>query len=537
MDNVKILLAGVAMVFSISIATSSQANGNATTSTKQYFDLGGFAAPLSAESYFDGAYLGIGAGAAHAWPDIKSSYSEYVIDLPIGNKSTAHNFNHGEYNLNADVFAGYGRTFHSLYYFGGEIFANYFNSKMEGTHSFSATWGVPPGPGPRMTTDVKSPYSFGGNLRAGYLVWPRMMFYVLFGLNYAKFDVNSEVIDTTPASLIWKPVINKFNKWQLGFMPGIGVETNLTDHLLLGAQYTYTFFPSFDHSTSFIDGWWFNPDVSVQVDLKTKIRPKSDLLTLRLSYLFNSNSETLGTLPVVQVKSNFDGAYFGVGAGAVHIWPNAKSSYSALEDVIEYPEYPEKSSHDFRLGGYNLTADVFAGCGKVFQSPYYLGGEIFANYFGSKAKGSHDLIHDTYGNILNMMTTVKNPYSFGGDLRTGYLIWPRMMIYVLFGLDYAKFDVKSEAIDSGEKSISRMLITNEFNKWRLGYMPGIGMEMGLNDRMSLRAQYAYTFYPSFSHDTSIRDPGRQNFSPSTVSLKTKIKPYRDTFTVMLSYLF
>ncbi|KPJ67490.1 MAG: hypothetical protein AMJ43_04340 [Coxiella sp. DG_40] len=226
-------------------------------------------------------------------------------------------------------------------------------------------------------------------------------------------------------------------------------------------------------------------------------------------------------------KPYFNGAYIGVGGGVVQGLSDVESAYKQCHYTSVYLY----STHDFKSGGYGFNANIFAGYGKTFRSSYYLGGELFANYLSLKMKGSHDYYVIGPWDDLTMSTEVKNPYSFGGDARAGYLVSPRTMLYVLFGLDYARFNVKSEAQAKGWDSLSYKLITNEFNKWQLGLMPGIGMEVGLRDHVSLRTQYTYTFYSSFNHDVSLKA------DLATVNLKTKVKPQRSKFTIMLSYLF
>ena len=120
------------------------------------------------------------------------------------------------------------------------------------------------------------------------------------------------------------------------------------------------------------------------------------------------------------------------------------------------------------------------------------------------------------------------------------------MIYVLFGLDYARFNVKSRFGYSGsfQERIAPPVysfsgdINDEFNKWKLGYMPGIGIETGLTDHVSLRVQYAHIFYSSFSHERSF-DYNNESMPVIITKEKitTKVKPSSGLFTVKLSYLF
>jgi len=203
---------------------------------------------------------------------------------------------------------------------------------------------------------------------------------------------------------------------------------------------------------------------------------------------------------------------------------------------------------------YKRQGNIFAGYGRTLNKSYYLGGEIFGNCFSSTLKKSNgSLYHQTVLppeillGISNISSTVKNRYSFGGDIRAGYLVSPRTMIYVLFGLDYARFNVKSGFGYSGSLVenpptppiyLFSGQINDEFNKWKLGYMPGIGIETGLTDHVSLRAEYTHTFYSSFSHTVNYTCHTTSEYVVDChATLKTKVKPSRGLFTVKLSYLF
>jgi len=228
-------------------------------------------------------------------------------------------------------------------------------------------------------------------------------------------------------------------------------------------------------------------------------------------------------------KSCLDGGYIGVGSGAVNAWSGVESSYNVYTTLGDLT-----SAYDFKLGEYGFNANIFAGYGKQFYSLYYFGMEIFANYFNPKMEGFHSYVTSTGTYDLNMRTKVENSYSFGSDARIGYMVSSRMMIYALFGLDYAKFNVENKAVDSGTAAASNKLITNKFEKWKMGYMPGIGIETCLNDHMTLRVQYSYTFYDSFNYSTSFEDP--EGFGgPTIVSLKTKVSPHRNMLTLMLAF--
>jgi opacity protein-like surface antigen len=231
----------------------------------------------------------------------------------------------------------------------------------------------------------------------------------------------------------------------------------------------------------------------------------------------------------VPAQPYFDGFYAGLGGGVVSSTADTKTTFTI--DQVAIPTYLSgngtrifSATKKMDLGKHGVNGNVFAGFGRTLNSSYYLGGELFGNLFSPKMKGS---VTSTY---FNISTEVKSPYSFGGDIRGGYLIYPKVMLYVLFGLDYAKFKVDTSAWYTTTGSMS-----NDFSKWKLGYMPGLGVEIGLCEYLSLRAQYTYTFYPSFSHSSVKIFPRPPNKYDDT--LKTKVDPSRGLFTLKLSYLF
>jgi len=248
-------------------------------------------------------------------------------------------------------------------------------------------------------------------------------------------------------------------------------------------------------------------------------------------------------------KPYFDGFYLGIGGGVVSstaVVDGAVNGYVHMPDGNDFVKFNGSHSADF--GKHGLNANIFVGFGKTLKSSFYLGGELYGNYFTPRIKGSYDYMVKNGMTVDNQYPAsgsakIKSPYSYGGDLRIGYLFTPKTMIYVLFGLDYAKFDVENEmaagAVIGGNNFVTN--ISDKFSKYLLGYMPGIGIETALAKHLSFRAQYTYTFYPSFSHDATkdgiFIDQKFERPFPYKIDMKTKIKPSRGLFTIMLSYLF
>jgi opacity protein-like surface antigen len=219
-------------------------------------------------------------------------------------------------------------------------------------------------------------------------------------------------------------------------------------------------------------------------------------------------------------KPYFTGPYVGAGVGVVSQTAKSNIDYDARPRDLAFVTLLEK---DIDLGKHGINANVFLGLGHTFNSSYYLGGELFVNYFSPEIKDKLDV-----GSPFFYSTKINDPYSLGADIRLGYVIFQRIMLYGLIGADYTKFKIKN-AIFSGIYTIPQN--SDSFNKYLWGILPGIGVEVGLTSHISLRTQYTYTFYPSFS-DTVTLPP-----AAATLIVKTKIKPSRGLFTASLSYLF
>ena len=96
-------------------------------------------------------------------------------------------------------------------------------------------------------------------------------------------------------------ITNQWHANKLGYFPGIGIETILSDHLSLRAQYTHTLFSSFDYTTKATlnypdiihpepersDVYYYYIRETTPKKLTTKITPNRDMFSLILSWYFN----------------------------------------------------------------------------------------------------------------------------------------------------------------------------------------------------------------------------------------------------------
>ena len=240
-------------------------------------------APVQEPEYFNGFYLGVGAGLAKPNAkvqydyDIEESISDDIDDFDLLAKSN----DSGKYGFGASIFAGFGKVFDSTTYLGAEIFGNYFEPDMTLSSSTFITSDEETVSASLKTT-IENDYSYGILARAGYLFSPKTMFYVLFGVELSEFDVKSAAtfdgFDETVGHGADEELttVNKFDTTKIGYLPGVGMETVIDDQITLKMQYVYAFYSSFKHT--------FNYSNNIEKTYTTKVDPSRGYLSLMLSW-------------------------------------------------------------------------------------------------------------------------------------------------------------------------------------------------------------------------------------------------------------
>lgn len=199
----------------------------------------------------------------------------------------------------------------------------------------------------------------------------------------------------------------------------------------------------------------------------------------------------------------FDGFYLGIGGGLHHTTADAKAM--VVDEIGGYvnspgqtgPSYPLSVSAD--MGTISGVAQGFIGFGKTFSQNKnaYVGIELFGRYTPTSMSMSQTSQIAYDDEIMASATTegkLTNDYSFGGDVRLGYLITPKVMAYVLAGVDVGEFNYKIHHMASMYGAPTYLDYSTDKDTWQYGFMPGVGIEAMLNDHVSLRAQYTYTFF-------------------------------------------
>jgi len=208
-----------------------------------------------------------------------------------------------------------------------------------------------------------------------------------------------------------------------------------------------------------------------------------------------------GSTPATAEPNYFDGFYIGAGADMQHTTGDVKND---TKQGVSTSRINLSRSIDYDIGETDFGGDINLGYGKTFKiqySKYYAGIELYTRYAYDNPTINNNNSYSISGYTIDNLVTqinIKNDFSYGTALKLGYLITPKSMFYILAGMEYTKFDidethtnvVNTDQFPSNNYSFSR----NEF-----AFVPGVGLETMLGDNISLKAQYTYAMYPSFSH--------------------------------------
>lgn len=209
---------------------------------------------------------------------------------------------------------------------------------------------------------------------------------------------------------------------------------------------------------------------------------------------------------VYNLCNNFTGFYAGIGGGLQYLEVSLSDKSKGRIDVGGGAFYSIKRDKRKKLGDNFGDGEIFLGGGVQFRKSFYFGAEaFFKNRIGKNidCKLNYDDKHiyfiafkTPFLTLLNEFS-VKRSYEIGGLIRFGILPSPRTMIYLSFGLETTKFKFqKSPKIFFTDYELEPNILIKT-NKWRLGIVPGIGLEHMFRNHFSLKAEYTWNCYGDF----------------------------------------
>jgi len=205
---------------------------------------------------------------------------------------------------------------------------------------------------------------------------------------------------------------------------------------------------------------------------------------------------------VMPCKNLSDGFYAGlaVGRDSYSVRRNTNLTFGGVTILGNPP-----------LSATGWVGSIFAGYGQYFSNSFYLGGELFVD--DSNASESQGHSNSTATSTYNTKFTVGTGY--GISILPGLKLNDSSLFYVRLGYNWASLKGTETMTVTGTGSTSASKSSTQG-----GYNYGVGMETVISNALSLRGEYTYTSYNSF-----------------TSSLGTKWSPSDYQFMLGLIYHF
>lgn len=205
---------------------------------------------------------------------------------------------------------------------------------------------------------------------------------------------------------------------------------------------------------------------------------------------------TLSPTTGVQQHVPKTGFYIGAALGAADL--TIKNNPTLTRPIGGVP-----FTQNFYLTGTdkNIAGDIFAGYEKN-NSCFWLAGEVIGSFTPLTSNTRVDIFAN------NSPIEIKTTGAIGAAVKLGYYFTPTNKLYFKMGLELRRFKVN--AIDSSNRYPN---LTQNYNS--TAFVPGIGMEVDLTSRFSLRAEYRAALHPQKT---------LQNTSGATQSTLIRHKP-------------
>ncbi len=307
-----------------------------------------------------------------------------------------------------------------------------------------------------VSANLESRWGFDILGRAGVLLTPRSLLYVLGGYSWERFEGNLSVTINAPQAPF--PGISlSDDESTAGWTLGGGLEVLVTNNLSVKGEYRYTGFSDFDFGTGGI----------------LSIEPHRQTARVGVNYKFGApfgGPESGYTVAYQQGPANWTGFYLGLGAGG------GMTNFDT----------------DFFGGAANL--DGFGGEGWLAEGT--VGFDFQAGNFVLGALGDVNWSNIESDASLFGVINASLQSQWGADAlgRAGFLLTDRSLIYALGGWSWERYEGSLSLPFGGGFTVSDTEDTN-------GPTVGAGLEVLVTNNLSVKGEYRYTKFDSFDFGT------------------------------------
>lgn len=340
----------------------------------------------------------------------------------------------GDTGLMTGAYLGYGGDFNNGFYLGTELGVDY-----------------QPRPSRGITDTVLSaPYLFHWDIIPGFVGPDHWLFFGRLGLERTDYHLDRYFMSGQP--VLATPDQATGSGWRLG----LGVERAIASNISLQAGITHIQMSKVSFDQKIVSG-------GAAAGLST-VQPSYNVANLGITYRFGDGA-VVGSPSLGDPGGNFfNGPYAGAQVGVYYLGHRDDVTIQGVSNL----------AHELQGHSTGLIVGPYAGLGQVFDSDFYLGGEV-----GVTAQGRPDeaQIFNAAGQRAGIALWAADRQYYA-DLMPGYVMENGMLLYTRLGVQLAQYQLDVFSPTGSEQRAS----TSD-----KGFRLGVGLDDPLSQSFSLRA--------------------------------------------------
>ena len=314
-------------------------------------------------------YIGAGISSDMSFLDTELEQIRYDPASAINPTIiTIRKKDYGADGWNGELLAGYGHTFMNNIYLGGEIFGQY-SSARGSIAGYNATL-FSSGSTTVEDESAKIQRTLGIAIAPGYRVAPGSLFYGRVGYINTRFEANFVGNSVPYSPFTHNAGLQSFDKNANGLQLGLGVNTQVSNHISIQEGYNWNFYQKFSETI-------ITTDTTGMFQVKTvPFNPVLEQFNLNFIYHFAPNPNDIPdhNSPPAHVGHQF---YVGLlGSRDNGIFNNVVTEF----DFIPMAPAPDTIVEQRNLDARGWDGELLVGYGYTFPNRYYLGDKFLVIY-------------------------------------------------------------------------------------------------------------------------------------------------------------
>lgn len=447
---------------------------------------------------FNGFYVGGNFGVLQGTADNQITVSLNAGGVPLTLRQSQNAYD-SIFKIVGGIQLGWGHEF-GLFYLGFDAVGTYQDFNVTNRYEVNLGAAAVGTSNTNVLTVSKLKSSYGIDFHPGIILSPAVLLYGRVGFRGSFFKV---VSDTDAAVEVGGGeninLNNTVSDTVYGLMLSLGVETKVSQHVSLGFEYQYTYYPYLRGGVVLIPGDAIN---AIENFVDNNITTSG--VIFNINYYVNDIVKRK-SLWAHYGRGSFSGLYLGIHGGV----RKATLQFSLRHESVTLPgvgnlNFKAQDAQSVSAGGFG---GLQLGYGHVFHW-FYLGVDALGTFQQIHVKGAN----------LNLGTTTLAPAftlttqtaaildgTYGIDIRPGVVVSPAVMLYGRVGVERTRLrmqtftDIQVSGVGTGEFFLQD---PEELTGLRIG----VGVETKLGRNVSMNLEYLYTTYDRFTLSGAISSP-------------------------------